>query len=1005
MKKLKAIVLVCFTFILMVGNAQNAEWINQIGSSGPDSVEDIVIDDDGNIYVTGNYSDGANFGNGIILQSSGQQDIFAAKYNSSGGLIWLFSSGGVFGDAASGIYVDDQGYTYITGYTNDNEGVNFLIIKIDTEGNFVWEVTELIEGFGSGNNIAVDGLGNVYVSGNFSETIYFNDGASSTTEFNTPDNRPDIFLAKYNSSGAFQWADQEGGFGDDYGIGIAATSDGTIFMSGSFDNSAYGFQGNDDAFVASYNSSGSINWARQYGGNNRQMLVDIALGNDNSLYTVGTSGPVNSLFDGVVRKYNQLSGQLQWTDIISEVELTSIFVYPNNNYFVAGLTDNGTLSDFFLAKYITNNQAEWQYVFGGNSENVIRGIAGDANGNAYIVGRFNGSFTEGGDTYNSAGSTDGIVAQILPTDYCLSSSISTQFGYISNVEFNTSANSSSTCDSYTNHNLTIAEIYPAMTTFFEVTLASCGGSFNKGFKIFIDWNQDGDFTDSGEEVFVSGIITNETVTGSFIAPNNFTTGLATTVRIVCMNMIGDDPAQDSPTDISPCGEYFFGETEDYKVSLVDNMPPNITGFTPEQGYLGDQVTIDGDFFDPTTIDSVQFNMTNASFAVVDNNTIIAVPNIGSTTGLISIYYDGGAVVSSTQSFDLLCTEEFTGFEDQNLPNGWLLFNQDQSTTFQIIDVGAYGSSDYSVYINNFNYNASGQLDGFLLGNLCVEGAQTLSLEFDLAYTYFLQNNTIGTDTLLIVNLDNNEILWKSGGADLATADPQGTSFIPTTNDWEAKTINLTDLLGPSVTEVNLAILNFNGFGNNLFLDNISVVLDAPLPVEIIDFWGEAKNQISHLYWETASEYHVSHYQVERSGDGINFEFIAQVGGKGNSDLGHTYFYQDENPLNGDNYYRLTAIDYDGSENKSDNLVVLSQDIISAPASFFPNPTLGGLNIQNGSDEFLEVTIINLRQQIITSLEVPENDRKMIDLSGLPSGTYFIRYIYQHRTYSEKVVKI
>lgn len=981
--------------------AQQAEWIRQVKSTGPDRVQDITIDNDGNIYVTGNYSNGANFGNGIVLPSAGQQDFFVAKYSSNGTLIWLLPGGSVLADAISGICIDDQGFTYVTGYAGDNEGVNLIILKIDNQGSVVWQVTELIEGFGGGNNITVDANGNVYVSGNYSETIYFNDGTNSPVTFNTPDNRSNIFIAKYNSSGSFQWADQAGGFDDDYGIGIAATADGTIFMSGSFDNTAYGLQGNDDAFVTSYSSSGNINWVKQYGGSNRQMLVDIALGNDNSLYTTGTNGPVSSLFDGVVIKYNQSTGQTIWTDIIPEVELQSIFVNPDNSYFIGGLSDDGTLSDFFLAKYISNNQEVWQYRFGGASENGITGIVGDVHGHAYISGWFNGSFTEGGITYNSIGSTDGLIAHILSSNYCLSTSQSTNFAHVSNVLFNTSDNSSSNCATYTNHDFTIAEIYPSLNTFFEITLSSCGGNFTRGMKIFVDWNQDDDFTDAGEEVYVSDIVGNGVINGSFIAPNNFTTGSTTTMRIVTMNIIDGDPTQDQPSDIVPCGTYLYGETEDYKVDLIDNSPPSISGLSPEQGYLGDQVTITGNFFDPNTIDSVQINTTNTSYVVVNNNTIIASPNIGTTTGPISIYYDNDSVISSSQNYTLLCTEEFTGFEDQALPNGWLLFNQDQLTTFQIIDLGAYGNSDYSVYINNFNYEAPGQLDGFLLGNICVEGVQSLSLEFDLAYTYFLQNNIIGTDTLLLLNLDNNEIIWKSGGANLATAPPQGTSFTPTSTDWEPKVINLSNLLEPGITEVNLALLNFNGFGNNLYIDNLSVMLDAVLPVDFTSFSGEAINQQSYLDWETASEYNIAYYEVARSENGVDFYIIDTVTGRGNSEFGHRYQYIDRTPFSGNNYYKITSVEIGGKLNHSE-IITVAYNIDIPTVEIHPNPSEGQVIINTHQGDVVKFSINDINGKTIYS-DVILDQQNSFDFSFLPKGIYVFQFIVANKTTMKKVI--
>jgi predicted outer membrane repeat protein len=91
-------------------------------------------------------------------------------------------------------------------------------------------------------------------------------------------------------------------------------------------------------------------------------------------------------------------------------------------------------------------------------------------------------------------------------------------------------------------------------------------------------------------------------------------------------------------------------------------------------------------------------------------------------------------------------------------------------------------------------------------------------------------------------------------------------------------------------------------------------LDAsnPLPVELIFFSAEAKDESVELNWETASEINNNYFTIERSVDAINFEVIATLNGSGNTTTRSKYQYHDYNPLEGTSYYRLKQTDYNGS---------------------------------------------------------------------------------------------
>ena len=112
------------------------------------------------------------------------------------------------------------------------------------------------------------------------------------------------------------------------------------------------------------------------------------------------------------------------------------------------------------------------------------------------------------------------------------------------------------------------------------------------------------------------------------------------------------------------------------------------------------------------------------------------------------------------------------------------------------------------------------------------------------------------------------------------------------------------------------------------------IRDSPLPVELIDFTAEENNEKVLLKWKTASETNNSHFQIQRSVDGVRFDYLNVVQGAGTTSQETTYNYQDKAPINGRSYYRLKQIDLDGSfEYSPIRQVYLETDGIS----IYPSP--------------------------------------------------------------------
>jgi len=259
--------------------AQTYQWVNFGKSQGYEYGNDITTDDSGNVYVAGQFEYNTKFGN-ITINSAGQHDIFIAKYNSAGVQQWVRTAGGSDGDAGSAIGLDANGNVYVTGefettckfsptdsITSSGNNDIFLA-KYSNDGVLQWVKKIGGSGDNRGRAIAVDAAGNSYFSGSFSGTANFS-GQNQTSSGGN-----DIFIAKYNTSGSRVWVRKAGGNKDDRGRDITLDGAGNLYLTASYTQSA-NFSGTNisdatgslySAALVKYNNSGNLLWVRSIGG-------------------------------------------------------------------------------------------------------------------------------------------------------------------------------------------------------------------------------------------------------------------------------------------------------------------------------------------------------------------------------------------------------------------------------------------------------------------------------------------------------------------------------------------------------------------------------------------------------------------------------------------------------------------------------------------------------------------------------------------------------------------
>ncbi len=370
-------------------------------------------------------------------------------------LVWSTYLGGGDSDSAYGVAVDTSGNIYVTGETSSpdwtsggfdpthNNGYDAFVAKLSPDGTHVWSTYVGGGNDDSGQSIAVDSLGNVYVTGTTMSPGWTSGGFDPTFSGSC-----DAFVAKLNSGGAHVWSTFLGGDASDWGYGIAVDSGGNVCVTGYTNSSGWTSGGFDpnydngyDAFVAKLSPGGDHLWSTYLGGVVDDAGFSIAVDSGGSVYVTGytnSSGwasggfdPThNNAYDGFVAKLSSDGAHL-WSTYLggSDYDLGyGIAVSPSGSVYVTGntkssgwtsggfdVTYNGgdVDGDAFVVKLSSGGAHLWSTYLGGSSDEFGRGITVDTGGNAYVIGDTGSSgWTSGGFDITHHGGTDAFVARL-----------------------------------------------------------------------------------------------------------------------------------------------------------------------------------------------------------------------------------------------------------------------------------------------------------------------------------------------------------------------------------------------------------------------------------------------------------------------------------------------------------------------------------------------------------------------------------------------------------------
>ncbi len=373
------------------------EWVARYGafSNASDRANALVIDASGNVYVAGTSYSGISW------------DFVTIKYDSLGQQIWLarFNSPNDYNDEAKAIAIDSLGNVYVTGNSvGSYPYINYATVKYNSMGVMQWY--DIYNGpnnlYDFATSIAVDTSGNVYVTGT---------SHVSNTQC-------DYATIKYNTNGVREWVSRysSGPINTmNYARALTLDNSGNVLVTGQ--SAVYNNNSRGDYATVKYSESGTEQWVAIYSG------LGPGLGDDNAysvvsddsgnVYVTGASdGPLENNWDYATVKYNS-SGVEQWVARYdfsgADDGATSIAIDNSRNVYVTGAS-YGPLEnnwDYATVKYNSSGVEQWVSRYNVGGSDFANAIAVDAAGNVYVTGRIGDSNADYGTLkYNSSGNQE-----------------------------------------------------------------------------------------------------------------------------------------------------------------------------------------------------------------------------------------------------------------------------------------------------------------------------------------------------------------------------------------------------------------------------------------------------------------------------------------------------------------------------------------------------------------------------------------------------------------------
>jgi hypothetical protein len=393
------IYLLCF--VVQSTNAQQLfEWARAISGDGAINTYSIAVDSKVNVLSTGWISSTIDFDPGssvFNLTSTGGDDIFITKIDSTGSFVWAKTVGGPnVNQKGNSIAVDSHDNIFIIGhfigtidfdpgpsiYNLTASGISGFAMKLNSQGDFLWA-----KSFGNyaAYSAAIDKSDNIAITGMFSDLQDFDPGPGTTNLLST-NNSVDGYILKLDGQGQFVWAKQIGGSKTDKSYGICVDKNGNYLITGTLNELCYPldplYSGNclvtpndynDSIFISKFNTSGNLQWTKYFVGDSTNVGQAITSDLQGNIYSTGRFwGNVD--FDPGPAVYN-LQALNEGDGYVVKLDINGNFLWAKNFhtqstsfYLNSGI---GIVTDFFGNAYITGHFGDAVDFNPGPNSNII----------------------------------------------------------------------------------------------------------------------------------------------------------------------------------------------------------------------------------------------------------------------------------------------------------------------------------------------------------------------------------------------------------------------------------------------------------------------------------------------------------------------------------------------------------------------------------------------------------------------------------------------------------
>ena len=360
-------------------------WSKSFGDVAAQTASRVAVDAQGNIAVIGNFAGKIDFGGGA-LTSAGATDVFVAKFDTMGALLWAKSFGDVAAQSGLDVAFAPDGDVVFTGSfagaINLGGGAlasagatDLFVARLDPAGAYLWGQRHGDAAAQAGKGIAVDGQGNVIVIGDSAGAVDFGGGVLTSA------GATDVVLLVLDPTGAHVSSKLFGNIAAQTASGVAVDAVGNLLLAGSaagsvdFGGGALTSAGGTDIFVAKLTSGGVHLWSKRYGAAGNQDARDIAVDPSGAVLVAG--------------------------DFTTSVD------------FGGGVLTSAGATDGFVAKLDSFGVHVWSKKQGDIVAQSVTGVAADGSG-VFATGTFAGVVNFGGAALTSAGATDVMVAKLAP---------------------------------------------------------------------------------------------------------------------------------------------------------------------------------------------------------------------------------------------------------------------------------------------------------------------------------------------------------------------------------------------------------------------------------------------------------------------------------------------------------------------------------------------------------------------------------------------------------------